>query len=127
MKSTICVIFLFSGFGGGGYGGGGGGRFGGQSNGYGGGGRGGGGFGGGRGFGGGGFGGGWGGGGGGGRKFGDQDAGAKLRKPRWDQMRLTPFEKNLYKEHAAVTRRDEVRDFILLGNSSTNMYYLMWF
>lgn len=90
----------FGGRSGGGWGGG-------MSNGWGGGGGWGGGRGGG-GRGGGGFGGGWGGGGGGGRggKWGDSEAGAKLRKPRWTDVKLVPFERNLYKPHAATLRRD---------------------
>ena len=35
--------------------------------------------------------------------------GERLRKPNWDTARLTPFEKNFYKEHPDVTRRSQVR------------------
>jgi len=38
-------------------------------------------------------------------KFGQP--GERLRKPRWDTARLTPFEKNFYKEHPDVTSRPQ--------------------
>ena len=39
-------------------------------------------------------------------KFGQP--GGSLRKPNWESMRLSPFEKNFYKEHPDVTRRTDV-------------------
>ncbi|XP_038064445.1 probable ATP-dependent RNA helicase DDX17 isoform X2 [Patiria miniata] len=39
-------------------------------------------------------------------KFGQP--GERLRKPRWDQAKLTPFEKNFYKEHPDVSNRPQV-------------------
>ena len=69
----------------------------------------------------------------GGRSFGDRDRGGRggmsdrgrpsslkgtqpgqgLKKPRWDIHKLPKFEKNFYREHPAVTRRNHVRFFIL--------------
>ncbi|XP_071814818.1 uncharacterized protein [Apostichopus japonicus] len=38
-------------------------------------------------------------------KFDNLDKGSTLRKPRWDLDKLTPFDKNFYKEHPNVVNR----------------------
>jgi len=35
------------------------------------------------------------------------DAGKKLRPIEWDHSQLPPIKKNLYREHASITRREQ--------------------